>query len=169
VLNGYFERMSRAVLQHRGHVSKFLGDGMLAVFGALDPNPWQANDAVHAALAMRDALAQYNAQLAGEGVPPLAMGIGIHLGVVVAGVIGSSHLLEYGVIGGSVNLAARVEKLTREYGVDVLITGAVRDALDGRFRLRAMPMARVKGISEPLGTFVVEGFDNGVVTRGRRA
>ena len=60
ILNGYFERMSQAVTDHRGHVSTFLGDGVLALFGALRPNPWQGNDAVHAALAMRGAIAEYN-------------------------------------------------------------------------------------------------------------
>ncbi|HYV56177.1 MAG TPA: adenylate/guanylate cyclase domain-containing protein, partial [Candidatus Nitrosopolaris sp.] len=88
VLNGYFERVSRAITAHRGHVSKFMGDGVLALFGALEANPWQTNDAAHAALAMRSALADYNAALVGEGLPPLAVGVGIHRGSVVAGVIG---------------------------------------------------------------------------------
>ena len=56
LLNGYFARMSRAIAEHRGHVTKFIGDGILALFGALEPNPWQADDAVRAALAMREAL-----------------------------------------------------------------------------------------------------------------
>ncbi len=60
VLNGYFQRMSDAIGEHRGHVATFVGDGLLAYFGALRPNPWQSDDAVHAALAMRAALADYN-------------------------------------------------------------------------------------------------------------
>jgi adenylate cyclase len=159
LLNGYFERMSRAIDAHRGHVAKFIGDGILALFGALESNPWQTNDAVHAALDMRAALAEYNVTLAGEGVPPLAMGIGIHRGPVVAGVIGSPELMEYGVIGSTVNLASRVERLTRTHGVDVLVTDAVREALDRRFRLRAMPAAEVRGLPGTLATFAVEGFD----------
>src|SRR3954447_11158068 len=115
VLNGFFERMSRAIRDHSGHVSKFIGDGILAVFGALESNPWQANDAVHAALAMHAALADYDASLRAEGLPPLAMGVGIHRGAVVAGVMGSADLVEYGLFGLTVNLAARVEKLTRVY------------------------------------------------------
>jgi len=161
LLNGYLERMSRAIDAHRGHVAKFLGDGMLALFGALESNPWQTNDAVHAALGMRAALADYNATLAGDGVPPLAMGIGIHRGPVVAGVIGSAELMEYGVIGGTVNLASRVERLTRTHGVDVLVTEAVRRALDSRFHLRAMPAAEVRGLPGPLVTFAVERFEEG--------
>ncbi len=159
VLNGWFERMSRAILEHRGHVSKLIGDGILALFGALDSNPWQANDAVHAALAMRRALEEYNRALRANGGPELAMGIGIHRGAVVAGVIGSSDLVEYGVIGATVNVAARVETLTRTHDVDVLVTDAVRGALDPRFALRAMPPAQVKGVAAAVATFAVVGFE----------
>jgi adenylate cyclase len=159
LLNGYFERMSRAIDARRGHVAKFIGDGLLALFGALESNPWQTNDAVQAALDMRAALAEYNATLAGDGLPPLAMGIGIHRGPVVAGVIGSAELMEYGVIGSTVNLASRVEGLTRLHGVDVLVTAAVRDVLDRRFRLRAMPAAEVRGLAGAVPTFAVEGFE----------
>ena len=159
VLNGYFERMSRAIDGHRGHVAKFIGDGILALFGALESNPWQTNDAVHAALAMRAALAEYNATLTADGVPALAMGIGIHRGPVVAGVIGSAELMEYGVIGSTVNVASRVERLTRTHGVDVLVTDAVREGLDRRFHLRAMPAAEVRGLPGALTTFAVEGVE----------
>src|SRR6266576_2066993 len=86
---------------------------------------------------MRAALADYNAALEGEGLPALAMGVGIHRGTVVAGVIGSSELVEYGVIGSAVNLASRVQELTRAHAVDILVTAAVRDALDPRFALVA--------------------------------
>ena len=159
IVNGYFERMSRAITDHRGHVAKFIGDGILALFGALEANSWQTNDAVHAALAMRAALADYNATLAGDGLPPLAMGVGIHRGTVVAGVIGSAELIEYGVIGSAVNLASRVQELTRAHAVDVLVTAAVRDALDARFTLHAMPPLDVKGLPAPVATFAVDRFD----------
>ncbi len=162
VLNGYFDAMSRAIAAHRGHLAKFLGDGLLALFGALEHDPWQAHDAVRAALAMRRALADYNAVLAGDGVPPLVVGIGVHRGPVVAGVIGTAGLLEYGVIGRTVNLASRVEKLTRLHGTDILITDAVRSALDPRVRLRELPPVEVKGVPEPLVTFAVESWDEQV-------
>ncbi len=158
MLNGFFERMSHAISGHRGHVAKFIGDGILALFGALEPNPWQAADAVHAALAMREALADYNVTLRAEGTRPLAMGVGIHRGIAVAGVIGSAELVEYGVIGATVNLAARVQALTRAHDVDILVTAEVRSKLEPRFLLRAMPPMSVKGVSAPLPTFAVEGF-----------
>jgi class 3 adenylate cyclase len=159
VLNGYFERMGAAVAAHRGHLAKFIGDGLLALFGALEPNPWQTNDALHAALAMRAALAAYNADLRARGLPELAAGIGIHRGPVVAGVLGTSAVKEYGVIGRAVNVAARVEELTRVHGTDVLVTEAVREKCDPRFRLRGMPAVEVKGLPEPIVAYVVEGFD----------
>jgi class 3 adenylate cyclase len=159
VLNGYFERMSAVIRAEQGHVAKFIGDGILALFGAVSTNPWQARDAVRAALGMRAALVEYNAALVRDGIAPLAVGIGIHRGPVIAGVIGSSELVEYGVIGSTVNIAARVEELTRTHAVDILVTDPVRAALDGRFRLHAMPALPVKGVSAPIATFAVDAFD----------
>ncbi len=157
VLNGYFERMSTAIRDHHGHVSKFMGDGLMALFGAHERNPWDARDAVQAALEMRHALQVYNADLRGRGLPELAFGVGIHRGEAVAGIIGSRELLEFTVIGDTVNVAARVESLTRSQGVDILVTQPVSDRLHGRFALKAMPPCEVKGKSAPLLTFAVEG------------
>jgi adenylate cyclase len=158
ILNGYFARMSRAITEHQGHVSKFIGDGILALFGALGPNPWQADDAVHAALAMQAALDAYNRELAAQARPTLRVGIGIHRGPAVAGIVGSDELMEFTVIGNTVNLASRVEHLTRRHGVGVLVTSEVRAVLDARFALREQPAAAVAGISEPVITYAVESF-----------
>jgi class 3 adenylate cyclase len=158
VLNGYFQRMSDAIHEHRGHVSTFLGDGILAYFGALQPNPWQCDDAVRAALAMRAAMRDYNTELAAEGLPPLAVGIGIHRGPGLAGLVGSRERMEYGFVGRTVNLAARVQTLTRTHQVDILVTEALREELDTRFVLRAMPAESVKGIAEPVVTYAVEAL-----------
>ncbi|MGH8699039.1 MAG: adenylate/guanylate cyclase domain-containing protein [Burkholderiales bacterium] len=155
VLNGYFQRMSDAIHEHRGHVSTFLGDGILAFFGALQPNPWQCNDAVRAALAMRAAIRDYNEELAREGLPPLAVGIGIHRGPGLAGLIGSRERMEYAFVGPTVNLAARVQTLTRIHKVDILVTEALREHLDPRFVLEPMPPEAVKGIEEPVVTYAV--------------
>lgn len=155
VLNGYFQRMSDAIHEHRGHVSTFLGDGILAYFGALQPNPWQGNDAVRAALAMRDAIRDYSAELEREGLPPLAVGIGIHRGPGLAGMVGSRDRMEYAFVGRTVNMAARVQSLTRTHKVDILITESLRAELDTRFVLAAMPAELVKGIAEPVVTYEV--------------
>jgi adenylate cyclase len=157
VLNGYLDRMSRTITEHRGHVSKFLGDGILALFGALAPNPWHADDAVRAALAMRESLARYNRELEADGLPALAIGIGIERGPVIAGVIGTRELVEYTVIGRTVNVAARVQAVTREHAVDILVTDSVRAMLDGQIALRALPPAVLKGVSDPVAIWAVEG------------
>jgi adenylate cyclase len=157
VLNGYFQRMSDAIHEHRGHVSTFLGDGILAYFGALQPNPWQCDDAVRAALAMQAQIRDYNTELEAEGLPPLSVGVGIHRGPGLAGLIGSRERMEYGFVGRTVNLAARVQALTRIHQVDVLVTDALRAELDTRFALRPMPAESVKGIAEPVVTWSVEG------------
>ena len=155
VLNGYFQRMSDAIHEHRGHVSTFLGDGILAYFGALRPNPWQCDDAVAAALAMRAAIADYNVELAREGLPPVGLGIGIHRGPGLAGLIGSRERMEFAFVGRTVNIAARVQGLTRVHAVDILVTEDVRAALDRAFVVEAMPAESVKGIAEPIVTYAV--------------
>ncbi len=158
ILNGYFERMSRAITEHRGHVSTLIGDGMLAMFGALEPNPWQTDDATRAALAMRTELATYNRELEEAGRPPLSMGIGLHRGSGVAGLVGSRDLIQYTLVGRTINVAARVQDLSRVHGVDILVTREVQETLDPRFRLRALPPAELRGIAEPVAIFAVEGF-----------
>lgn len=158
MLNGYFSAMNQALVAHHGHLARLMGDGLMALFGALEHNPWQTADAVRAALAMREALATYNGELERRGMARLEFGVGIHTGDVVAGVMGSDRLMEFTVIGDPVNLAARVEALTRVHGVDILVTEAVRQTLDARFVVRAMPPVAVKGKSEPVATYAVEGL-----------
>ena len=158
VLSEHFHRMSGIVTEHRGHVAKFIGDGLMALFGALERNPWQCQDAVRAALAMQRAVADGNAARAARALPPLRLGIGIHHGVAVAGVVGSAELQEFTVIGSTVNLASRVERLTRELGAGVLVTAAVRAHLDGRFAVSELPPVAVRGVEQPVVTFRVESF-----------
>ena len=158
ILNGYFDRMSEAISQHRGYVSTFIGDGILALFGALSPNPWQGNDAVHAALAMREALAAYNRELVERGIPELSIGIGLNRGWGVAGLVGSRDLKEFAFVGRTVNVAARVQDLTRQHTADIIVTAALKESLDPGFQLRALPATRVKGVAEPLSIYAVDGF-----------
>lgn len=159
ILNGYFERMSRAIVENRGHVSTFIGDGILALFGALEPDPWQGNDAARAALAMQRELDEYGDELAASGLPRLRMGIGLHRGTGVVGLVGSRELVQFAFVGRVVNVAARVQTHTREVGAPVLVTEEVRATLDPRFRLRALPAAHVKGVERPLLVYALEGFD----------
>ena len=155
ILNGYFERMSAAISEHRGHVSTFIGDGILAFFGALSPNPWQGDDAVRAALAMRAALEAYNLELDEESLPRLSIGIGLQRGTGVAGLVGSRDLMEFAFVGRTVNVAARVQELTRQYPADIILTSAVRERIDPRFELDPLPATQVKGVAKPLELYAL--------------
>jgi adenylate cyclase len=110
---------------------------------------------MRAALAMRAAIREYNAELARQGLPALAVGIGIHRGPGMLGLGGSRDRMEYDFVGATVNLAARVQDLTRTHKVDILVTEAVRAELDARFVLAPMPAEPVKGIAEPVVTYAV--------------
>ncbi len=158
ILNGYFQCMSDALSKHHGRVTELIGDGMLALFGALRPNPWQIHDAVLSALAMREALVQYNIELKSKSLPELSFGIGVHQGEVLAGVMGNVELSKFGVVGDTINVASRVESLTRIHNVDLLISSEVESKLKGRFSVRAMPPVPVKGKQDPLVTYFVEGL-----------
>jgi adenylate cyclase len=158
VLNGYFSEMSRVIRAHHGHVTRIMGDGIMSVFGDLEQNPWHALDAVEAAVDMEKALCRYNETLRMRGFPELRFGIGIHCGTVVAGVVGSEELLEYTVMGDVVNVASRIEGLTRQFDSNILITNEVRDRIGDRFRLMEMRPAQLKGKSNPVATWALLGL-----------
>lgn len=158
ILNGYFLCMSEALAIHHGQVTELMGDGILTLFGALGSNPWQVQDAVMGALAMRKALMEYNEELRSKSLPELSFGIGIHQGEVLVGVMGNFELSKFGVVGDTINVASRVEALTRVHDVDLLITEEVRNQLDDRFSLKEMPAVPIKGKQEPIVTYLVEGL-----------
>lgn len=169
LLNGYFRAMSAAIQSHHGHITRLMGDGIMSVFGALEPNPWHVQDAVEAALDMRESLARYNESLAQRGLPPLAFGVGIHCGAVIAGLVGSETMQEFTVLGDVVNVAARVEALTRRLGGDILVTEDVHSVLGDRFRMAAMPAADIKGKSRPILTWAVESLAHPALAAEREA
>ena len=158
ILNGYFEAACKAVTHHGGHIANFVGDGIMAIFGAPEKQPVAITGRCHSGPLLRKAIQRYNEDLARQSLPTLDVRIGIHKGTVVAGVVGSTENLDYTVIGDVVNTAARIENLTRKHGVDILIGAEVRPALDGRFEVRDLPPEQVKGKAEPIDTFAVEGF-----------
>ena len=144
-LNAYFTEMETAIRAHGGLVVQYIGDEIEAVFGAPVARPGHAEHAVRAALEMRTRLAAWNAARAEAGRPPLHNGIGIHTGTVLAGNIGSADRLSYALVGDSVNLASRLQGLTRELHADVLVSGTTRAKIDGDLPLRPLPAVRVKG------------------------
>ena len=155
MLNGYFRDMSQVIQSHHGHITRVMGDGIMSVFGVLERNPWHVQDAVEAAIGMREALARYNVTLRTRGLPELGFGIGIHCGLVVAGLVGSDELLEFTVMGDVVNVASRVEALTRRFESDILITEGVKNQLGDRFSVSEMPPAEIKGKTHPIVTWAI--------------
>jgi adenylate cyclase len=146
-LNGYFSEMEQAIREHRGLVLQFIGDEIEAAFGAPIADPAHAEMAVRAALEMRRRLRAWNAERVRAGKTPLRHGIGIHTGAVLAGNIGSAERHSYALVGDPVNLASRIQSLTKEVGSDILVSGETRRRLDGRFELDPLPAVRVKGKS----------------------
>ncbi|MES2095164.1 MAG: adenylate/guanylate cyclase domain-containing protein [Pseudomonadota bacterium] len=143
MLNGYFAKQVEIIFEHNGTLDKFMGDGIMAFWGAPVANPDSARDAVAAALAMVDGLAALRAEL-GELGKDLAIGIGIHTGAAVVGFVGSSTRLDYTAIGDTVNLASRVESLTKNVA-QILVTQASRDAAGDAFGWRDHGIHAVKG------------------------
>jgi adenylate cyclase len=154
-LNRYFGEMEAAVRAHGGLVLQFIGDEIEAVFGAPVPAADHARRAVRAALDMRARLDAFNAPRAAAGKRPLRHGIGVHTGTVLAGNIGSGERLSYALVGDTVNLASRIQDLTKSAGADILISGTTRAALDGGVGMTPLPAARVKGRSAEVEVFAV--------------
>jgi adenylate cyclase len=146
-LNAYFTEMEGAIREHGGLVLQYIGDEIEAVFGAPLPTPRHADMALSAALEMRHRLARWNAERETVGKPALRHGIGVHTGPVLAGNIGSAERMSYALVGDPVNLASRIQDLTKHLGADVLVSDATRRRLSGAFALEELPAMRVKGKS----------------------
>ena len=157
ILNGYFRVVSDAIAANHGTVTELIGDGVLALFGALHHNPWQVRDAVNAALAVRKALKTYNLDLERRGLPALEIGMGIHQGEVLAGIMGNAELSKFGVVGDVINVASRIESLTRVHHCDLLISSEVKQQLGVDFAVKRMPESLVKGKDHALVTYGVCG------------
>jgi adenylate cyclase len=140
--------MVHAVHRHEGTVDKFIGDGMMVLFGAPRKSVDACGDAVQCALAMMTELDNLNAEFAREGLPQLTIGIGINYGTVTVGNIGSSERHNYSAIGDAVNVAARVEGLTKDLGRKIVITEAVVSRIGERFHFDPLGSHKVKGHSD---------------------
>jgi adenylate cyclase len=154
-LNEYFTEMDQAIRAHGGLVLQFIGDEIEAVFGAPIAVRDHAGRAVHAAIEMRERLQAWNARREAIGRVPLRNGIGIHTGTVLAGNIGGAERLSYALVGDPVNLASRIQGLTKDFKVDILISDATRSRLDGTIVVEELPAVRVKGRVEEVNVYKV--------------
>jgi adenylate cyclase len=145
-------------MQEDGVVDKYIGDAIMAVFGAPVPKPDDATNAVRAAVRMRRGLQELNVRLEERGLPPLRTGIGIHTGEVVAGNIGSERRMEYTVIGDAVNLASRLESSTKDLGVSVLVSEDTYELTKHMADFRKVKEITVKGRKAPVMTYEVLGL-----------
>jgi adenylate cyclase len=152
-LNVFLGEMVDVVERHGGMVNKFLGDGLMALFGVGEQREAHADAAVEAALEMVVRLESVNDRIEAGVHGALRMGIGVHTGRAIVGSIGSPQRLEYTAIGDTVNLASRIEGLTKTVGRTVLISAATRDALTSEIELEEMPAQTIKGKAEAVQVF----------------
>jgi adenylate cyclase len=165
LLREFHARTAAAVFAHEGTVDKYIGDAIMATFGAPRASPADAANAIRCALAMIDTVAAWNTERVAAGDATLAIGIGVHYGPVVAGDLGDERRLEYAVIGDTVNTASRIEALTRERAVPALISAvtlaAARDRLDDAAlaRLRRTEAATLRGRTQPIELWAAQSTD----------
>jgi adenylate cyclase len=147
--------MVEIVFRHHGTVDKFVGDMVMALFGAPLDDPAHAEHAAAAAVDMVRELGRLNAKWAAEGRTPLDLGIGLNSGEMIAGNIGSSSIMSYTVIGDNVNLGARLESLNKDYKTRIIISDSTRGRLTGTYDIRPLGTVTVKGRTRPVAIFEI--------------
>ncbi|MEH2491690.1 adenylate/guanylate cyclase domain-containing protein [Bradyrhizobium sp. AZCC 2230] len=155
LLNDYFDAMSEPIARHGGEILKFIGDGLLAIFPLSQPNA--CANLLRAVTEARQAMAALNERNKGTGRAPLNYGIGVHVGDVMYGNIGSTSRLDFTVIGPAVNMASRLEALTKQVGKPVLLSRDFAELVMPEFELERVGQHAVRGFSEPIELFAFHG------------
>ncbi len=158
MLNEYFAVMVKIINSHGGVVDKFIGDAIMAVWGAPKASDKDTHNAVRACIEMRSALEKLNHLRRNRGQTDIMIGMGLHCGQAISGTIGSDERMEYTVIGDTVNMTSRIEASTKAFGSDLLVSEAVYDKVKDDFMFHLGGVAEVKGKSEPLKMFKVRGY-----------
>jgi adenylate cyclase len=153
LLNEYFTLMVDIITDEEGMLDKFIGDALMAIFGTPFPHEDDADRGVKASIRMMEELRLYNEQRASYNQNPIDIGIGLNTGRVVTGNIGSPKRMDYTVIGDGVNLAARLESATKQYGAHILISEFTLAELKSSYRHRLVDNVVVKGKTEPVGVY----------------
>ena len=151
LINRFFSAMTEEIRAHRGTLDKYIGDGIMALF------PRSAQNALDAAIAMQKEMQVYNRHRANCGYSPVRIGIGIHFGDTIIGTIGENERIEVTVISDTVNVASRLESLSKRYGAGILVSGDVVAQLQKKkkFRLRYTDRVRAKGKQSPIDIYEV--------------
>ena len=155
LLNDYFDAMSEPIARHGGEILKFIGDGLLAIFPLQHPDA--CADLLHAVTEARQAMAALNERNSATGRAPLNYGIGVHVGDVMYGNIGSTSRLDFTVIGPAVNMASRLEALTKQLGRPVLLSRDFAELVQPKFELERVGQHAVRGFSDPIELFAYHG------------
>src|SRR6266545_1006952 len=155
LLNGYFDAMSEPIARHGGEILKFIGDGLLAIFPLSQPQA--CANLLHAVTEARQAMAALNERNGETGRAPLNYGIGVHVGDVMYGNIGSRSRLDFTVIGPPVNMASRLETLTKQLGRTVLLSRLFADFVESDFDLERVGEYPVRGFNDPIELFAYHG------------
>ncbi|MGY8637503.1 adenylate/guanylate cyclase domain-containing protein [Bradyrhizobium sp. 14AA] len=155
LLNDYFDAMSEPIARHGGEILKFIGDGLLAIFPLQEPNA--CANLLHAVTEARQAMAALNERNNGTGRAPLNYGIGVHVGDVMYGNIGSASRLDFTVIGPAVNMASRLEALTKQLGKTVLLSRDFAELVEKQFELERVGEHQVRGFSDSIELFAFHG------------
>lgn len=153
LMNEYLGAMTDVVRKHRGTLDKYIGDAIMAFWGAPLDDALHARHAVEAALAMQQALATLNTQFVAKGWPHIAIGVGVNTGPMTVGDMGSAVRKSYTVMGDAVNTGARLEGITKQYGVGIIVGEKTREALCDAFVFRELDRVRVKGKDDAVGIY----------------
>ncbi|TSC78240.1 MAG: adenylate/guanylate cyclase with Chase sensor [Parcubacteria group bacterium Gr01-1014_33] len=156
ILNGYFTHMGEEVVKNYGILDKYIGDAIMAFWGAPIDDPDQADHALRASLGMLAKLKQYNEELQKTGDPEINIGIGLYTGPAVAGNVGSKDRFDYTVIGDTVNVAARLESLNKEYKTHLILGESTKNMIKADVRWKPLGSVTVKGRKEALAIYTVE-------------
>jgi adenylate cyclase len=155
IMNRYMTAMTKAILENKGTLDKYIGDAQMAFWNAPLSNEQHALDAVKTAFQMLNSLKEFNDEVTKEGIPPFGMGLGINTATVVVGNMGSDQRFDYTCLGDGVNLAARLEGQSKPYGVKLIVGPETAELVRDVYQVIELDLLAVKGKTEPVKIYTV--------------